>query len=142
MFDQFEHVLLPLDFSDKNEVALRTAHDILTARPVKLTLIHVIEPIAVADDVEIRNFTEQLRSKANEELKKRAQQFSDLDITVHCETLIGNRSRSTVSYAEEHGVDLILVSSHQISEGHSARSMASVSYQVAVLATCPVLLLK
>ncbi|HAK52884.1 MAG TPA: hypothetical protein DCM54_13415 [Gammaproteobacteria bacterium] len=53
----------------------------------------------------------------------------------------GSRSRTVTEFAHENNVDLIIVSSHPIEKVQSARSMASVSYQVAVLATCPVLLL-
>ncbi len=142
MLDRFHHILLPLDFSDKNTVALDTAYDIVSSSLARVTLLHVIEPIAIADDEEIRTFTEQLRDRATAELQKRAAQFSDLDTSVSCESHIGSRSRAVISYSLDNDVDLIIVSSHPIVEGDAARSMASISYQIAVLASCPVLMLK
>jgi nucleotide-binding universal stress UspA family protein len=142
MFDRLTHILLPVDFSDKNVVAMDTVYDIVTAKPAKVTLLHVIEPITVNDDEEIRKFTDQLRARADSELASLASRFADLDLDVTCVTLVGNRSKTAVRHALENDVDLIVVSSHQLGSADSPRSMASVSYQIAVLATCPVLLLK
>ncbi len=142
MFDRLSHIMLPVDFSDKNVVAMDTAYDIVTAKPAKVTLLHVIEPISVSDDDEILKFTDQLRARADVELASLASRFSSLELDVSCVTLVGNRSKTAVRYAVENDVDLIVVSSHQLDSDDSPRSMASVSYQIAVLATCPVLLLK
>ena len=142
MLNQYQHLLLPMDFSEKNQVALDSAYNIVSQNPARLTLLHVIEPIGIIDDDEIQDFTDQLVARADSELKTRAAQFSDLDVDVVCTTQVGNRSRTVTAFAVDNNVDLIIVSSHPIQEVHSARSMASVSYQIAVLANCAVLLLK
>ena len=131
-----------MDFSEKNQIALDAAYDIVSQTPARVTLLHVIEPIAIIDDVEVQDFTDQLVARANIELQTKAAKFSDLDVNVVCATQVGNRSRTVTAFAVDNDVDLIIVSSHPIQEVHSARSMASVSYQIAVLANCAVLLLK
>jgi len=142
LLNQYQHLLLPMDFSEKNQVALDSAYNIVSQNPARLTLLQVIEPIGIVDDDEIQDFTDQLVARADSELKTRAAQFSDLDVDVVCTTQVGNRSRTVTAFAVDNNVDLIIVSSHPIQEVHSARSMASVSYQIAVLANCAVLLLK
>lgn len=48
----------------------------------------MIEPIAIAEDDEIQDFTDQLITHANEELQKHAQRFRDVDANLTCETRV------------------------------------------------------
>ena len=143
MLDRFKHILIPLDFSDKNDVALEAVHEFASSNPASvsnISLLHVIEPIGDLVDAETRKFTEQLRKHSENELLKRAQRFSDLDIMVSCENRSGNRVSETLTFVEESAVNLIVLNSHQIRTGEA--NPTSLSYQIAILAGCPVLLLK
>lgn len=140
MLDRFKHILVPLDFSDKNDVALEAVHDFVSANPADVTLLHVIEPIGSPDNAEVQKFTAQLQLHSEKELLKRAQQFSDLEITVSCESRSGNRVQEAVIFARDKAVDLIVLNSHQIQDNQTGTT--SLSYQIAILASCPVLLLK
>jgi len=137
---RFKHILVPLDFSDKNDVALETVHELVSSSTSVISLLHVIEPIGSSDDAEVQKFTLQLQEHAEKELLKRAQMFSDLDITITCENRSGNRVNETLAFAKDNEIDLIVLNSHQIKD--SETSSASISYQIAILASCPVLLLK
>ena len=136
----FKHILVPLDFSDKNDAALETVHEMVASSSSIVSLLHVVETIGSPDDVEIRKFTAQLQEHSESELLKRAQRFSDLDITVTCENRSGNRVQETLAFAADNEVDLIVLNSHQMVDNKT--SSASISYQIAILANCPVLLLK
>ena len=104
--------------------------------------MHVVEPVDEIEDEELKAFTEKLTEEAASKLRKRAEMFSDLQITVICENRVGKRNAEIVSYAGSEGVDLILLNSHIISPGDSGKQAFSLSYQVALLAPCAVLLLK
>jgi nucleotide-binding universal stress UspA family protein len=143
MLDQFHHVLVPLDFSDKNEIALKAVLEIVSSAPAPahVSLLHVIEPIGILDDSGIERFTDQLREHADKELLKIAQRFSGLNVTVSCENRLGHRAREAVAFADENKVDLIVLNSHRIKDNES-RHEPGLSYQIAILADCSVLLLK
>ena len=136
----FNHILVPLDFSDKNDAALETVHEMVSSSSSIVSLLHVVETIGSPDDSEVRKFTQQLQEHSGSELLKRAQRFSDLDITVTCENRSGNRVQETLAFAADNEVDLIVLNSHQMVDNKT--SSASISYQIAILANCPVLLLK
>jgi nucleotide-binding universal stress UspA family protein len=136
----FKHILVPLDFSDKNDAALETVHGMVSLNSSVVSLLHVVETIGSPEDLEIQKFTQQLQEHSEKELLKRAQRFRDLDITVTCESRSGNRVQETLAFAADNEVDLIVLNSHQMIDNKS--SSASISYQIAILANCPVLLLK
>ena len=136
----FNHILVPLDFSDKNDAALETVHEMVSSSSSIVSLLHVVETIGSPDDIEVRKFTQQLQEHSGNELLKRAQRFSDLDITVTCENRSGNRVQETLAFAADNEVDLIVLNSHQMVDNKT--NSASISYQIAILANCPVLLLK
>jgi universal stress protein A len=142
VLDRFEHLLVPLNFSDNNEIALQTALDIASSAPSRVTLLHVIEPIDLPEDSGVQNFTEQLRTRADEKLGQRAQRFSDHNVTVGCENLVGKRAKEIVRFARDNAVDLIILNSHKIQANEPEKELASLSYQVTVLSRCSVLLLK
>jgi universal stress protein A len=47
-----------------------------------------------------------------------------------------------VRYADEQEVDLLLLSSHQVDRDHPALGWGTISYRIAIMARCPVLLVK
>ena len=107
-----------------------------------MTLLHVIELIDLPGDDDVREFTDRLRERADRELESRAQRFGDAKLAVDWKIRFGNRAREISAYETESDTDLIVMSSHDIDPEHPARSLATLSYQVAVLAKCPVLLVK
>ncbi len=142
MIPRFQHILIPLDFTEKNRAALDVAFEMAVANQARVTLLHVIETIDLPDDLEIQEFVEQLRQKADRELELCSQQFSETGINVDWKIRLGHRAKEVAAYSDRHDVDLIVLSSHPIDTEQPARSLATLSYQIAVLARCPVLLLK
>ena len=61
---------------------------------------------------------------------------------IHIDILCRGRVREIVSFTRENGVDLIVLSSHRIDKIHPAEGWATISYKVAILAPCPVLMVK
>ena len=142
MFDKFRHILIPLDFTDRNDIVLDTVHEIVASTKARVTLIHVIEPVDDHDDTELKDFTESLAKEADKQLLQRAQRFSDICISVICENRVGNRNAEVVACARDTDVDLILLNSHTLDPETPDRTTFSLSYQIALLAPCAVLLLK
>ena len=54
----------------------------------------------------------------------------------------GKRAETIVRYAEERGMDLIVLSSHKVDRDHPALGWGTISYRIAIVARCPVLLVK
>ncbi len=142
MLERFKHILIPLDFTEKNDVVLDTVHEIVASTKATVTLIHVVEPIEDHGDTELEEFTKNLADEADAQLLERAEKFSDTDISVTCENRIGKRNVEVIAYAKNNDVDLILLNSHAIDPAKGDKTTFTLSYQIAVLAPCAVLLLK
>ncbi len=68
--------------------------------------------------------------------------FADAKLAVEWKIRVGKRAREIASYEAEHDIDLIVLSSHPINPDDPGGSLATLSYQVALLSRCPVLLVK
>lgn len=142
MIPRFQHILLPLDFTEKNQAALDVAFELAVANRAAVTLLHVIESIDLSDDEEIQEFYRQLEERAEGELELRSQRFTEAGLNVEWKIRYGKRAKEIVAFEREHDIDLIVMSSHPLDVEQPARSFATLSYQVAVLCRCPILLVK
>jgi len=136
----FQHILVPVHFTPKNQAALSAVEQLARQNGARLTLLHVIEFIDFPDDDEISEFYDKLRERSSGELDKLVHSLnSDVDLAV--ETIVSHRSRGIVSYAIENQVDLIVMSSHPIDLERRA-GWGTISYQVSALCQCPIMLVK
>ncbi len=145
MLPRFQHILIPLDFTPKNQAALEVGFETAVREPASVTLLHVVETIHGENeqpDDEVKLFYERLESRAKSELESRAQRFAEAGVRVAQRVRFGSRAAEIVRFAGEHAIDLIIMSSHAIDRLHPATSLATVSYQVSVLCQCPILLVK
>ena len=142
MLSRFQHILIPLDFTEKNRAALDIAFEMAVANQARVTLLHVIEPIDLPGDDEVQQFVAQLQQRADRELEMYSQRFSDAGIVCDWKIRDGKRAEEVSKYERDHDVDLIVLSSHPIDADHPSRSLATLSYQIAVLSQCPILLVK
>ncbi len=141
MLPRFQHLLVPLDFTEKNNSALEVAFEIAVHNRARVTLLHVVEPIP-AVDAELRKFVDQLAVRAESELEERAQRFSQARIAVETKVHVGPRLREIVQASLDRAADLIVMSSHAIDPSRPVQSWNTLSYQVSVLCSCPTLLVK
>lgn len=141
MHPQFKHILLPLDFTEKNEAALDIALGLATEHSAQVSLIHVIEQFATADP-ELDDFYERMLGRASQELELRAGRFLNAGLTVVWTAEVGRRASEIIRHANEQAVDLIVLSSHVVDPNDPRKSWGTLSYQVSVLSECPVLLVK
>lgn len=142
MLPRFRHLLVPLDFTEKNRAALDAAFEIAVQNKARVTLLHVIETIEGAEDAEMRAFFDRLQRRAEAELESRAQRFSEAGLAVDRKVRLGRRTIEIVQDAADRQADLIVMSSHVIDPSRPLASWGTVSYQVSVLCRCPILLVK
>lgn len=139
---QFNNLLVPLDFSDKNQAALDIALEMARPDEARVTLLHVIENIDLSGDHEVDDFVTELKDRATQKLEAAAAPFRDAGVTADCVLRLGKRSREIAAFENDNDIDLIIVSSHSIDAESPHRSVATLSYQIAVMATCNVMLVK
>ncbi len=142
MLSRFKHVLLPLDFTPKNEAAIAIALDLAAANQGRVLLAHVIERVQLPDDDELQAFYGQLENRAKSSMAVTAERFAEAGIPIECQVLFGRRPDEIVQLAESEAVDMIVMSSHPVDPTRPMQSWGTVSYQVSLLCTCPVLLVK
>lgn len=142
MLPRFQHILIPLDFTEKNQAALDIALELAISNRARVTLLHVVESIDLPDDDDVSEFVERLRQRADRELELRSQRFAEANVPVDWKIRVGHRVKEIKGYEAEHDIDLIVLSSHPVDVDQPARSLATLSYQIAVLSFCPVLLVK
>lgn len=138
----FGHILVPLDFTDKNNAALRVALKLAQQNESRVTLLHAIETIDYADDEEIAAFYEKLKKHARAKLQNFAKPFQEAKVQTAEKIVLGKIGRGIVSYSLQHDIDLIVLSSHKVKLDPDPKGWATLSYQVSILSQCPVMLVK
>jgi nucleotide-binding universal stress UspA family protein len=138
----FQRILIPLDFTDKNVRALEVAREIACQNRASVALLHVIEVVEHVPMEELREFYRKLEDAARERMNFPASMFLEKDLVVDAEIVYGKRADEIVRYAAANDVDLIVLSSHKIGPAPAAQSLGTISHKVAILAQCPVLLVK
>lgn len=139
----FEHILIPVDFSKKNEAALDVALDLAGQFDSQLTLLHVIERIEHLDDEELRDFYDMLEKRATDNLESMAQRAVAQGIRVDRVIEYGKRAYEIVRYAQDHDVQLVLLSSRKVDLTKPvSANLGTLSHQVSIFCQCPVLMVK
>jgi nucleotide-binding universal stress UspA family protein len=138
----FTKILVPVDLTDANRAAIEVASQLAAPNEGSVTLLHVIEAIADADFEEMKDFYQRLEDKARKAMVDLAAPLTVTGKPVDQQITYGNRAGEIVGYAEQQGTDLIVLSSRRLDPDKPEKTWTSISHQVAVLARCPVLLVK
>jgi nucleotide-binding universal stress UspA family protein len=138
----FQHVLLPVDLSDRNEQAVRTAFDIATTSNARVTLLHVIPRVSGIPFAELESLYAQLETKARNRLAATIRKNAPPGLDARAVVAIGDPARDVVRFAERHLVGLIVIGSHPVDPKSGKLGWGTTSYKVALLCACPVLLVK
>ena len=142
MIPPFDHILVPLDFTQKNNLALEHSLKLAKRDHSRVTLLHVVETIDYAEDEEIAEFYESMKRRARANLSTCAERFREANIAVAEKIVLGKRCHGIITYAMRKNVDLIVLSSHKVQLDQPPEGLATLSYQVSILCQCPVLLVK
>ena len=140
----FRKILLPVDFTAKNEAALTSALEIAGRGETasEITLLHVIEAIEHLEPGEMADFYRSLETRATARLFALQERFKEAGLAVRQELLIGRRAETIVRYAEDREMDLVILSSHKVDRDHPALGLGTLSYRIGIVVRCPVLLVK
>jgi nucleotide-binding universal stress UspA family protein len=143
MDTQINSILIPTDFSELSESALKVGVAIAKRQNAKITLLHVIDRMAHIQPPEI--FVSDMRISPDHiaEIKTRLEKISnriliDAGIRVVGEVYDGNPSEEICSYAYKKKISLIVMGTHGTS-GLKEFLIDSEAFNVVKNATCPVL---
>jgi nucleotide-binding universal stress UspA family protein len=136
----FARILVATDLTPITRNSLRAALDLARHDQGEVLLVHVVRRIRGLPDRELRGFYARLKSDARVGLREMTSWFTrERGVEIACEIAIGNPAEEIVRIAQEQGADLVVLT-HR--EGDGQAPLGSVSYQVAHLAKCAVLMLK
>ena len=135
-------ILVPLDFTDKNLRALEIARHLAVQNKASVALLHVIETVEHLPFEDLKGFYAKLEETARSRMDLPASMMLQQGLVVEPEVVYGRRAEEIVKYAAANEVDLIVLSSHKIGPDAPSHGWATISHKVAVLAQCPVLLVK
>ena len=138
----FKRILVPVDLTQKSVGAVDLAHELAGQSSAEIILLHIIETIEHVPFDELKPFYERLEKSAQKGLREFSERFVANKLKVDQVLVYGHRTEEIIRYAAENGVDLIVMASHRIDPDRPGRDWSSISYSVAVLSPCPVLLVK
>ena len=138
----FSRLLVPLDFTDENEPAIMIALETARRDGAEVTLLHVIEIVEHMAFDEMSDFYHKLEARAAAKLAAITDRFTEAGVRARYEIVFGRRAESILKQAVDLNIDLIVLSSHRVDREHPALGLGTISYQVAIIARCPVLLVK
>jgi nucleotide-binding universal stress UspA family protein len=138
----FKRIIVPVDLTDAHGRALDIAGALAAQGGGQVTLLHVVEVIAGLSQDEGKDFYGRLEKKAREHLARLGAQLAARQVAWQAEVVFGNRAAEVVRYAQQHGTDLIVLTTHRIDPAHGLASFGTLSHRVGILSPCPVLLVK
>jgi nucleotide-binding universal stress UspA family protein len=138
----FRDILVPLDLSDRNTRILEAALALAEPGQGRVTLLHVVQRVAGLPEGELRDFYQRLTGTAVRKLARAAAPFIRRRLRVREEVQLGRPATVIVRTAATRKVDVIVMGSHRVTPGGGGRGWGTTSYEVGLLAPCPVLLVK
>lgn len=137
----FKRILVPLGLTEKDARAVAVARDLASESGGTVTLLHVIEPLDLPFE-EMKDFYDRLERQSLSTLEERVAPLREAGIEHTANVEYGDRAATIVAHAEKHGSDVIVMSSHRVDPESPGLAWTTLSYKVAILAQCPVLLVK
>ena len=138
----FGHVMVPVDLSDRNERALRTALALAREAGSRVTLFHVIQRVPGLAPDELERFYRLLVDRSERKLREVARSFTSKGVEVSTQVRIGEPAAEIVRATQREAVDLVVMGSHKVKPGRRDRGWGTTSYKVGIFCQCPILLVK
>ena len=147
---KIERILVPVDFSDGSQKALRYAHEIARDRGSKVYVLHVINQriIDAIRDMSAKGYKGEFVEVLKKVVQERTQELESFvppamreEVEVVFEISKGKPAQEVITFARENKMDLIILGS----VGRSALEavlVGSVARNVSNQAPCPVLLVR
>jgi len=138
----FRKILVPVDFTPKNERALRQARELAEISHGEILLVHVVETLEDELDDDLRGFYAKLEAKAEGRMRPLVEKLGDGSFSARSTIVLGHRARAIVECAGRERAEVVVLSSHRVDPDRPGADWMTISYKVAILARCPVLLVK
>lgn len=137
----FQRILVPVDLTDRNTPSIETASSLAAAGAGTVVLLHVIETLDIPFE-ELEEFYHKLEDKAMDVMAEIAAPIGEAGAGSDQHVRYGDPAEEIVGFAKEDGADLIVLHSHKVDLEDPGASWTTLSYKVAIMAQCPVLLIK
>jgi nucleotide-binding universal stress UspA family protein len=138
----FQRILVPIDLTEKSMTAVDLAYEFSERFGAEVVLLHVIETIEHVQFDELKPFYQRLEASARSGLQEFSERFVANGLQIDQAVVYGHRTQEIINYAVENRIDLIIVASHRIDPDRPGHDWSTISYSAAILAPCPVLLVK
>jgi nucleotide-binding universal stress UspA family protein len=135
-------MLVPVDLTENSLASVDLASQLAAQSKADVILLHVIETIEHIAFDEMKQFYDRLENSARKKLQEFSERFVRNGIHVDQAVVYGHRTKEIVGFAMTNRVDLIIMASHRIDPDRPGHGWSSISYAVAILSPCPVLLVK
>jgi len=135
----FHEIVVPVDLTPKNQRAVEVARDLALRFDSTIVLLHVIETLELPFE-ELREFYDRLQARAITHMDGLSQVLERAGVPFQVHVEFGDRAAKIVARVHEREADLLVMDSHVVGPG--SRGPTTISYQVALAADCPVLLIK
>lgn len=144
----YKKILAPLDGSQYSECSLDHVKTIARGCSVpEVILLRVVEPIVATDmaafaqtGIDIMPYMKEIESAAGLYINKKVEELKKEGLQVEGFVTVGRAADTILSYIDEHGIDLVIMSTHGRS-GISRWLMGSVADKVVRNSKAPVLLI-
>lgn len=138
----FRKILIPVDLSEHAREAVLAAAELADPEHSIIRLLHVIETLRDVPFEELEEFYGGLEKRAETALSEWAGELGERGLKTDCEIVFGHRAREIIQCADRDQSDLIVLTSHQIDPEQPRSSLGTLSHQIALFASAPVLLLR
>lgn len=111
----YQHILVAIDLTDECHPVVRRAQALAQASQARLSLVHIVEPMAMAFGGDVPMDLSMLQQQQFEQASERLDGFAGLypEISAEQRHLTYGQPRQEIHrLAEEQGCDLIVVGSH------------------------------
>ena len=139
----FQHLLVPLDGSEYAERALTYAEKLAERFGSRLSLLSVLLRPVSPGAPRISRLDEQSRERLKGQLEGTAAEVRERSglQAVQTDVCFGEPAEQIMEFAQSHGVDLIVMSTHGL--GATGRyALGSVALKVLMTAPCPVFMVR
>ena len=111
----YKHILVAVDLTEECDPVIYRASASAEANGATLSLIHIVEPMAMAFGGDVPMDLSQLQQQQFDQAKERLDRLIDIypQLTKeNCKLAYGQPRQEIHSFAKEHHCDLIVVGSH------------------------------
>ena len=141
----FKKILVPTDFSELSLTAIEYVRRFVSTNSPQIVVMHVVENVPLLEfqkaNLDSYALLQQILKRSSEELQRLVGQRLQSVKNLTCIVRLGHPTTEIVQFAEEEGVDLLVVATHGRT-GLAHTLIGSVAENIVRRSTVPVLTVK